>query len=118
MKKPYQIEALRAVKRVEEMAGEGNPAIQMVLPMAEMVKLLARLDGELPSSDRLVVPSRTVRLPLSWDDPATLSEGQVIVKPCPLSLPLDGFSFRHSMLEIELECSDLDEGFFVIIPLF
>jgi urea carboxylase len=41
------------------------------LPMAEMVELLARLDGELPSSDRLVVPSRTVRLPLSWDDPAT-----------------------------------------------
>jgi urea carboxylase len=41
------------------------------LPMAEMVDLLARLDGELPPSDRLVVPSRTVRLPLSWDDPAT-----------------------------------------------
>jgi urea carboxylase len=41
------------------------------LPMAEVVDLLARLDGELPPSDRLVVPSRTVRLPLSWDDPAT-----------------------------------------------
>ncbi|MDT5107510.1 MAG: urea carboxylase [Mycobacterium sp.] len=41
------------------------------LPMAEVVDLLARLDGELPPSDRLVVPSRRVRLPLSWDDPAT-----------------------------------------------
>jgi urea carboxylase len=41
------------------------------LPMAEVVDLLARLDGELPPSDRLVVPSRAVRLPLSWDDPAT-----------------------------------------------
>jgi urea carboxylase len=41
------------------------------LPMAEVVDLLARLDGEMPPSDRLVVPSRTVRLPLSWDDPAT-----------------------------------------------
>ena len=42
-----------------------------VLPMAEMVELLARTDDALPASDQLVVPSRTVRLPLSWDDPAT-----------------------------------------------
>ena len=42
-----------------------------VLSMAEVTDLLARLDGELPASDQLVVPSRTVRLPLSWDDPAT-----------------------------------------------
>jgi urea carboxylase len=41
------------------------------LSMAEVVELLARIDGELPASDHLVVPSRTVRLPLSWDDPAT-----------------------------------------------
>jgi hypothetical protein len=47
MKKPYQIEALRAVKRLEEMAGEGNPAIQMVLPMAEMVGWLHKGVGEL-----------------------------------------------------------------------
>jgi urea carboxylase len=42
-----------------------------VLSMAEVTDLLAGLDGELPASDQLVVPSRTVRLPLSWDDPAT-----------------------------------------------
>ena len=48
---------------------------------------------------------------------ATLSEGQAIVKPCPLSPSLYGFS-RTSMLGIEPECSDLDEGFFVVTPLF
>ena len=42
-----------------------------VLSIAEVTDLLANLDGELPPSDQLVVPSRTVRLPLSWDDPAT-----------------------------------------------
>jgi putative transposase len=47
MKKPYQIEALRAVKQLEEMAADGNPAIQMVLPMAEMVGWLHKGVGEL-----------------------------------------------------------------------
>jgi urea carboxylase len=42
-----------------------------VLSMAQVTDLLAGIDGELPASDQLVVPSRTVRLPLSWDDPAT-----------------------------------------------
>jgi hypothetical protein len=37
LKKPYQIESLRAVKRLEEMAADGNPSVQMVLPMAEMI---------------------------------------------------------------------------------
>jgi putative transposase len=47
MKKPYQIEAQRAVNRLEEMAAEGNPAVQMVLPMAEMVGWLGKGVGEL-----------------------------------------------------------------------
>lgn len=47
MKKPYQIESQRAVKRLEEMASEGNPAVQMVLPMAEMVGWLHKGVGEL-----------------------------------------------------------------------
>ena len=47
MKKPYQIESLRAVKRLEEMAADGNPSIQMVLPMAEMVGWLHKGVGEL-----------------------------------------------------------------------
>jgi putative transposase len=47
MRKPYQIEAQRAVKQLEAMAAEGNPAVQMVLPMAEMVGWLRKGVGEL-----------------------------------------------------------------------
>jgi putative transposase len=47
MKKPYQIESQRAVKRLEEMAADGNPAVQMVLPMVEMVGWLRKGVGEL-----------------------------------------------------------------------
>lgn len=47
MKKPYQIEAQRAVKQFEAMAADGNPAVQMVLPMAEMVGWLRKGVGEL-----------------------------------------------------------------------
>jgi len=47
MKKPYQIESQRAVKRFEEMVAEGNPAVQMVLPMTEMVGWLRKGVGEL-----------------------------------------------------------------------
>ncbi len=42
-----------------------------VVSMPELVDLLARTDESLPATDELVVPSRTVRLPLSWDDPST-----------------------------------------------
>lgn len=41
------------------------------LAMAELVDLLARTEEILPATDELVVPSRTVRLPLSWNDPST-----------------------------------------------
>src|SRR5262250_3111129 len=47
MKKPYQIESQRAVKQFEAMAAEGNPAVQMVLPLAEMVGWLRKGVGEL-----------------------------------------------------------------------
>jgi putative transposase len=47
MKKPYQIESQRAVKQLEEMAADGNPAVQMVLPLAEMVGWLRQGVGEL-----------------------------------------------------------------------
>ena len=47
MKKPYQIEAQRAVKQLEAMATDGNPAVQMMLPMAEMVSWLRKGVGEL-----------------------------------------------------------------------
>jgi len=47
MKKPYQIESQRAVRQLEEMAADGNPAVQMVLPMTEMVGWLRQGVGEL-----------------------------------------------------------------------
>jgi putative transposase len=47
MKKPYQIEAQRAVKELAEMATDGNPSVQMVLPMAEMIGWLRKGVGEL-----------------------------------------------------------------------
>src|SRR5438874_6253344 len=47
MKKPYQIESQRAVRQLEEMAADGNPAVQMVLPLAEMVGSLRKGVGEL-----------------------------------------------------------------------
>jgi len=47
MKRIYQIESQRAVKRLEDMAAEGNPAVQMMLPMAEMVGWLRKGVGEL-----------------------------------------------------------------------
>jgi transposase-like protein len=47
MKKPYQIESQRAVKQLEAMAADGNPAVQMMLPMAEMVGWLSQGVGEL-----------------------------------------------------------------------
>ena len=42
-----------------------------VLPIATLLGLLRDLEDDLPASTELVVPSRSVRLPLSWDDPAT-----------------------------------------------
>jgi transposase-like protein len=47
MKKPYQIESQRAVKQLEAMAADGDPAVQMMLPMAEMVGWLRKGVGEL-----------------------------------------------------------------------
>lgn len=45
-----------------------DPAI---LPVAAALDLVGDLEGSLPPTDALEVPSREVLLPLSWDDPAT-----------------------------------------------
>ncbi|WP_159499737.1 urea carboxylase [Microbacterium sp. 18062] len=42
-----------------------------VLRASQLVGLVQELDDALPPTGELVVPSREVRLPLSWDDPAT-----------------------------------------------
>ena len=41
------------------------------LPLNRLLDCLARAEATLPANDDLVVPSRIVHLPLSWDDPAT-----------------------------------------------
>ncbi|MHC9293127.1 5-oxoprolinase/urea amidolyase family protein [Mycobacterium sp. LTG2003] len=41
------------------------------LPLSALVPMLTEIEASLPTAQELVVPSRTVRLPLSWDDPAT-----------------------------------------------
>ncbi|GAA2781257.1 urea carboxylase [Kitasatospora paracochleata] len=42
-----------------------------VLAQDRLLDAVLRLEDELPATDDLVVPSRMVHLPLSWDDPAT-----------------------------------------------
>ncbi|MBF6205514.1 5-oxoprolinase/urea amidolyase family protein [Nocardia sputi] len=42
-----------------------------VLSVPALLDLLAEAETQLPASDQLVVPSRVVHLPLSWDDPST-----------------------------------------------
>lgn len=42
-----------------------------ILPQETLLDILTRIEAELPPTDELVVDSRTVHLPLSWDDPAT-----------------------------------------------
>ncbi|ORL89026.1 urea amidolyase [Prescottella equi] len=42
-----------------------------VLPVPRLLGLLAEAEDQLPAANELVVPSRTVRMPLSWDDPTT-----------------------------------------------
>jgi urea carboxylase len=41
------------------------------LPARSLLPLLQQVEDTLPAAQELRVPSRTVRLPLSWDDPAT-----------------------------------------------
>ena len=42
-----------------------------VLSTTRLLDVVQEIEAALPASSELVVPSRTVRLPLSWDDPAT-----------------------------------------------
>ncbi len=42
-----------------------------ILSRAELLSMLDRAEASLPALDDLVIPTRIVRLPLSWDDPAT-----------------------------------------------
>ncbi|WP_405971168.1 5-oxoprolinase/urea amidolyase family protein [Streptomyces sp. NBC_00988] len=41
------------------------------LPQSQLLASVREIAASLPPTDQLIVPSRTVHLPLSWDDPAT-----------------------------------------------
>ncbi|MFE2420107.1 5-oxoprolinase/urea amidolyase family protein [Streptomyces hokutonensis] len=41
------------------------------LPQFQLLTAVREIAAALPPTDQLIVPSRTVHLPLSWDDPAT-----------------------------------------------
>jgi urea carboxylase len=76
-----RVHALAEVLAARELAGivgltPGIRSLQVqvdpdVLPPDELLKTVLRMEEELPATDKLVVPSRIVHLPLSWDDPAT-----------------------------------------------
>ncbi|WP_457951102.1 urea carboxylase [Pseudarthrobacter sp. alpha12b] len=69
-----QIEALRVPGVVDLTPGIRSLQIKVdpsVLSTTRLLDLVQEVEAALPASSELVVPSRTVRLPLSWDDPAT-----------------------------------------------
>ncbi|SFW89293.1 urea carboxylase [Amycolatopsis australiensis] len=77
---------MRVHALAERLAAEGVPGIVDLtpgirslqvhvdpdaLPAGKALGLVRELERDLPPTHDLVVPSRSVRLPLSWDDPAT-----------------------------------------------
>lgn len=77
---------MRVHALAERLAAEGVPGIVDLtpgirslqvhvdpdaLPVGKALGLVRELERDLPPTHDLVVPSRSVRLPLSWDDPAT-----------------------------------------------
>ncbi|WP_027945913.1 urea carboxylase [Amycolatopsis taiwanensis] len=77
---------MRVHALAERLAAAGVPGIVDITPgirslqvhtdpdqlsVAKTLGLVRELETDLPSTGDLAVPSRTVRLPLSWDDPAT-----------------------------------------------
>jgi urea carboxylase len=76
-----RVHALAAAIEADELGGvleltEGIRALQVRLDPAalsprEAMAAIERLGADLPPTHDLAVPSRTIHLPLSWDDPAT-----------------------------------------------
>lgn len=69
-----QIEGLRVPGIVDLTPGIRSLQIKVdpsILSTTRLLDMVQEVEAALPASSELVVPSRTVRLPLSWDDPAT-----------------------------------------------
>jgi urea carboxylase len=76
----FRVHALHEWLKQEKPAGivDVTPGIRSLqihydrpLTLARLLDVLARAEEELPAVDEMVVPTRVIRLPLSWDDPAT-----------------------------------------------
>ncbi|WP_394250929.1 urea carboxylase [Arthrobacter pityocampae] len=68
------VDALRVPGVVELTPGIRSLQIKVdpsVLSSRRLLEVVQDIESALPASSELVVPSRSVRLPLSWDDPAT-----------------------------------------------
>ena len=69
-----RIEELRVPGVVDLTPGIRSLQIKVdpsILSIRLLLGLIQEIEAALPASSELVVPSRTIRLPLSWDDPAT-----------------------------------------------
>ena len=76
-----RVHALQEALAAQQVAGviDLTPGIRSLqihtdatrLPARSLLPLLHEVEDTLPAAHELRVPSRTVRLPLSWDDPAT-----------------------------------------------
>jgi urea carboxylase len=91
------------------------------LAQAQLRRLLLLAEEELPSVDKLEVPSRIVHLPLSWDDPATqlaISKYMQSVRPdapwCPSNIEfirrINGLESIEDVKRIVFEASYLVMG--------
>jgi urea carboxylase len=78
----FRIHALEQQLRKQDLRGivDVTPGIRSLqihydsrrLPREELIAALETCEQALPDLDDLVIPTRTVHLPLSWEDPATL----------------------------------------------
>lgn len=74
-----------------------------VLPIRQLVEVLVEIEQQLPATGDLVVPSREVHLPLSWDDP---SVGEAISRYS--SLIRDDAPWNPSNIEFIRRANGLD----------
>lgn len=83
---------------------------------ADLIAELAAIEARLPAADRVRVPSRTVHLPLSWNDPQAelaMRKSQDLVRPdaprCPSSIDfirrINGLADEDAVRRIVLEAS-------------
>ncbi|WP_028009093.1 urea carboxylase [Solimonas flava] len=92
-----------------------------VLKRATLLGVLAEIEGALPAAEAVVVPSRIVHLPLSWNDPSVrlaMRKYQELVRPnapwCPDNIEfirrINGLDARDDVQRIVFDASYLVLG--------